>query len=622
MTTPDYEISQTSVATTMAAGDYVPFLKTLDTTTPPAGAHGSNQRVTMATLAATMVSLFGMQRAYDVVIAPSNASAQFKAASDVVLTGTGDQAAINTALAGLPGVGRVLIGPGTVSIADKIILDQAGCELHACGDSTYIQASASFNASAAALLHVGTAAVLSGCVVSDLQLDGNYGTASGTAVGLLASAAAFRVARVEVKNTTGDGYYFQAFDGSTLIDEIFMQDCYAYQPAGKGVHIGTTVENSEFHRVFSVGSTQLGSPYGSDGFTVEGNNCKFLQCHPYFNVGDGMAVAAGCGNHRIIDGEYETNGGAGISLGDGTYHMAIIGPIFYANGGKQIAANGFGDAQDLVIAGCSVFGLGSAAGADKAFYIAGTSGVSVTGNTFDLSDATVATTGLSIEQCDGAMVTGNTFRLNNSSQRSIYVDDTTDYVISGNYLDYQVVEDGASDYGSIAHNRWRNVGTTPLTIVGANTTATDNLPAPERRQGGALATAFTTPSSAAAQNVTGVAVALQAGTYRVTAYLPGHQTAGTGTMKIAWTFSGTISAASAKWIVTQGTAQVIGTFTSVTTQTASSSALSSGSVYLAEYTADVTVTATGTLQLQTQASATGTQVQFPPGSYVRAERLV
>lgn len=545
------------------ADDYVLVKDVHDTvdTGIGAGPLAKTKRVTMATLGAAMVSLFGMQRAFDVVIAPSNASAQFKAASDVVLTGTGDQTAINTALAALPGLGRALIGPGTVSISDKIILDQSNCELHGCGWATYIQAAASFNASAAALIHVGTDSVLTGVVIEGMQLDGNYGVASGTAVGLLASAAEIRVARTEIKNATGDAYYFQAFDGSTLMDEIFLEDCYAFQPNGYGIHFGTTTENSELLRVFAVGSNQEETPRGSDGIYLEGNNIKLDMCHPYFNVGNGLTIAPGCGNHRIIDGEFETNGGFGIALGDGFYRVAIIGPVFYANAGKSIAVDGESEATDLIISGCSFFDIGTSVDADKICYVSGVSGVSIVGNTFDLTGATSAFAAISLETVDGAMVTGNTFKLASSSQYSVYGSAATKCVVEGNYLDYAVFEDTGCDLNAFVHNRWRNMATTPVTIVGASSVALDNLPVADHRASPALVTVTASMTITAPP---GGYLALTTATARTALVLTAGSFNGQqitlvnqGTASLTWAASGTSHVANgATGVIAAGTAAV------------------------------------------------------------------
>jgi hypothetical protein len=445
------------------------------------------------------------QHPYDTLIAPSNSPAAILASADVVLTGTADQTAINAALAALPGAGRVLIGPGTVSLTDKIIINQSNTELHGCGYATYIQAAAGFNASAAALVHVGPASVLTGNVISDMQLDGNHGTASGSAVGILASTSQLLVERVEVKNSNGDSYYFQAFDGSTPLFEILMSDCYAWFPAGFGVHVGTTVDNSEFIRVFAVGSNQ-GTPVAgsSDGFNVAGSGCKFLLCHPYFNAGNGMTLASGSANVSVIGGEYETNTGYGIQA-LGSDHLSVAEASFYANSAGSLDLRTGTNLHATVTA--SIFHDIGPVATGVLTADASTFGLSLTGNTFDCATGSALTSVISIASSGGAM-TGNIFRTNNSAVNAILLNGATFNTVTANFLDEKVTESGGADFNTIAHNRWNNTATTPVTLVGANSRATDNLPAPDQGAISGLTTvmgsAVTGTSGTASQNVTGL----------------------------------------------------------------------------------------------------------------------
>lgn len=583
-----------------------------------ASSAGTVHQVTPAQLAAAMVSLYGMQRGFDVVIAPSDASAQFKGAADVVLTGSGDQSAINTALAALPGAGRALLGPGTVSLTDKITVDQGNVELHGCGYATYVQAAAGFNASAAALVHIGTAAVLTGNVVTGLQLDGNHGTASGSAVGLLASASQILVERVEVKNSCGDSYYFQAHDGTTALYEIGMRDCYAWSPAGYGVHIGATVDNSEFHRVFAVGSNQ-GTPVtgSSDGFYVAGSDCKFLQCHPYFNAGNGMTIASGCANITVVDGEYETNTGYGIKV-EGADHVTVTaGASFYANGSGSIAFATTGANLQAQVSGCKFHDLGTTAttviSAD-----ANTYQLAVSGCTFDCATGSALTSIISLA-VQGASVTGNILRSNNSAVNSVYLNGATYVKIIGNYLDGPVTEASGADYNDVIGNGWNNTLTTYFTFTGAHSSASSNQPAPEQAAGRTvLGTPFSSGTGTSAQNVTGMSATVGAGTWEITAWVPmsPHGTTG-GTQTLAWTFGGTTSAAAVSWTIS-GTSTTGAGGTSLTTASAASPTMTSAGM-VGLFTGRVTVTASGTLQLTVKSGTSGDECTIPAGAWMQVK---
>lgn len=416
------------------------------------------------------------QRGFNVLIAPSNAPAAFLAAADVVLTGTADQTAINTALAALTSGGRALIAPGTVSLTDEIAVDNSYVELHGCGYATLVQAATGFSGTAAAVIHFGTAAVLEGNRLCDLQVDGNYGnvTAGGSADGVLASAVQFRASRVQVKNALGDGWHFQSYDGSTSLYEIYMEDCYSSQAAGRNVHIGTTVDNSEFIRVIAVGGSKLATPRGTDGIYVEGADCKFIVCHPYFNVDNGLTLAAGSANVQVIGGEYETNGGYGIQ-GLGADHVSVIGAEFYANGSGSLDLR-TGTNLQVSVSDCAFHDVGATATgvitADASAYQ-----LAINGNLFDCATGSTLTSLISLA-VQGAAVTGNTLRSNNSAVDGVYLNGATYVKVTGNYLDGPVVEAGGADYNTVAHNGWNNALSPYLTLSGANTTAHDNLPAP------------------------------------------------------------------------------------------------------------------------------------------------
>lgn len=133
-----------------------------------------------------------------------------------------------------------------------------------------------------------------------------------------------------------------------------------------------------------------------------------------------------------------------------------------------------------------------------------------------------------------------------------------------------------------------------------------------------LTTAFTSASSAAAQNVTDMSAYLPAGSYKLAGWFPMTQSAGTGTEKLGFTFSGTATGL-VRWTLT-GASTATSSVTALTTASGVSPALSSSGLF-GECTAEVTVTAAGMLQLQATASATGTEVIFPVGCHIDVEPL-
>lgn len=135
MTTPDWFFSQLTAASSVVAGDYVPVLKTLDTTTPPAGAHGSNQRITAQNLAQALAGLSGSIT----WIEPS---------ADT--SGTDDTAAILAALA----TGACFLAPGQFYVKN-IVLD-TGQELAGAGWATILNVVSGTTGDALALAHAAT----------------------------------------------------------------------------------------------------------------------------------------------------------------------------------------------------------------------------------------------------------------------------------------------------------------------------------------------------------------------------------------------------------------------------------------------------------------------------------
>lgn len=621
----DWEVSQLPQVTSLAAADRLPALD-VDGVLPPSGGAGGDVTITIANLGRTLVAVGGMQRAYDVVIAPSNAPAQILAAADVVLTGTADQTLINAALAALPGEGRALIGPGNVSLTAPVVINQSNVELHGCGYATYIQAAASF--SGAALVQLGTASVLTGNAVSDMQLDGHFGVASGTTVGLLASASQLLVERIEVKNSTGDSFYFQSWNGTTPIFEIGMRDCHAYSPAGKGVHVGTTCDNSEFQRVFPVGSNQ-GTPVAgsSDGFYVEGSDCKFLQCHPYFNAGNGMTLASGSANITVVDGEYETNTGYGIqSLGSD--HLSVgAGTSFYANATGSLDLR-TGTNLHASVTGCKFHDVGTVAttviSADGSTF-----GLSLTGNTFDCATGSALTSVISLASSGGAIVS-NIFRTNNSAVNAILLNGATYNTISANFLDEKVTESGGADFNTLTHNRWNNVAATPVTLAGANSRATDNAPAfdlgsvVDAEQLACLSASYTLTNSTSAQKLfnataNGALTVLGSTTYEFECLLDITGLSGSAHV-ISFGFGGTATFTSAMYLASTSTSSggAASLFAATAATATAVTASNTGTVLLAVIRGTLRVNAAGTIIPQvTQGTASAAAV-VAAGSQFRA----
>lgn len=141
-----------------------------------------------------------------------------------------------------------------------------------------------------------------------------------------------------------------------------------------------------------------------------------------------------------------------------------------------------------------------------------------------------------------------------------------------------------------------------------------------------LASTFTASATGtAAQNVTGMALALGVGTWKVRGYLPYQGASAAGSTHFGFTFSGTAGAGSIiSWktnlIATPFTAAPV-TSTTITTvsQTSATLATSPGAFY--EVTMTVVVTAAGTLQLQVYNGTTGDDTEVLAGASLEATQV-
>lgn len=232
MTTQDYEFSQLTAASSVAAGDYLPFVKTLDTTTSPAGAHGSNQRVTAANLALALAALSGGVTRYQ----PSGDT-----------TGVTDRTAINAVISAGGQMLLAYTGSGTPFYIDQPLTPATGSSL---------RGAMSWSASS-----------------YDAYSAGGGGAVGGTVIKAVAGFTG--TAPINMTNATGTQYY-----GVTL--EYFTVDCSAITNAAvEAMHVegawgacfmdGVMLFNSGARLLhFATNGT---SNYNPDDWNV--SRCKF-----------------------------------------------------------------------------------------------------------------------------------------------------------------------------------------------------------------------------------------------------------------------------------------------------------------------------------------------------------
>lgn len=426
----------------------------------------------------------------------------------------------------------------------------------------------------------------------------NYGAGAGTSGGtVIAAVGTFSgAAAIDLVNTSGTQMH-----GITLAN--FAIDGISAMPAGHGIRVhgafgaciiegvcvngpfadclhyeadsGVSLGPDDFRVAFS----KFGGSF--TGYGIWGDNIPdswFIGCECSGNALDGWRLGHSPNTRLVAGCKGENNGGAGLHLAG------------QAGSGRALQVSDFTTHQN---AGDGILCDNSASGS--------AGGVYLLSNCVLIGDGT------------GGGTTFAGIRANGSVNK-----------IQGSNILSTGAPNGASQASSSAgmdfvHSSFS--GTSKNVVDdGSNTTPLVSRQSPDSPRA-TLRTAFTQASSTSAQNVTGLAVPLAVGTYKVTLWAPMKQSAGTGTEKFGFTFGGTASAVWGKWFATQGTTQTNTLITTITTQTASTAALSSGALLFAEFTGEITVSAAGTLQFQVQASATGNQVIFPVGSYLDAELL-
>lgn len=137
----------------------------------------------------------------------------------------------------------------------------------------------------------------------------------------------------------------------------------------------------------------------------------------------------------------------------------------------------------------------------------------------------------------------------------------------------------------------------------------------------ALATAFTSATGTAQQNVTGLAAYLSVGTWKVRGWFPyvGAGTVGS-TQKFAFTFAGTASASSYVTWVNQAAAYSA-PVTGAAVTTAITTATITATPYYMEFTATLIVTAAGLLQLTVQSTTSGDEITIEGGAFLEATQV-
>jgi len=138
-----------------------------------------------------------------------------------------------------------------------------------------------------------------------------------------------------------------------------------------------------------------------------------------------------------------------------------------------------------------------------------------------------------------------------------------------------------------------------------------------------LSSTFTSANSASAQSVTGMALALPAGVYRLQGYLPYQGASAAGTAAFGFTFSGTAGTPTVvtwQWNVSTAAVAPLTSATFTTASAASPTLTTSAGAYMEVY-GMLAVTAAGTVQLQVTNGTAADFVEVLAGAFLEFFRV-
>jgi hypothetical protein len=401
------------------------------------------------------------------------------------------QAAINAC--GTNGGGTVFFPPGTYACASALTVAYNYVTLR--GPGYGFAATLAYKSGAsrtAAVIFSGASAVVQSCNMIDLTIDAGNGGAlqSGSGHGVV-----FRVNNGTMQNVIVQYAYEDAFhlalDGafSTTVYDVTMSNCYAQYPGQAGLYADANYDNCEFTVCKFVGGSQLETPTGTYGINSMASEQKFLNCHCYFwpdgGAAFGLSEVEQPGAITIIGGEYETNGGAGITMA-GIYGFKIIGADLYANTGADITVTNSSSQGDIDGCFCT-------SSISQNIYLASVSDTAVHSNM--LVNATNA--GIKCDASSPAnsqlMIYGNS--ITSTGTASVILDEVTHSVVFGNFVTNGIAESGGASGNLVTGN----------VVTGGSVTVSSSTSYAWANQGGsgALAAQLFMPESAPPSTPTG-----------------------------------------------------------------------------------------------------------------------
>lgn len=276
-------------------------------------------------------------------IAPSDASQAAKDSADVVLTGTADQALINTALAAAAG-GGVYIMEGTVTITGSISIPN-NTMLSGAGRGTIITIPNAFNTAISALVNADTTSG-TGVVIKDLRLEGNNTNQTSTIMigisfngmgaGIGASARqGGKINNIWVNNWRNEGISLATSNNN------FISDSAVQGNSGTGIYIGQSNNN-----VISSNSVQGN---GTNGINLNGSSNNSITGNTSQNNGiEGIYLGSNSTNNSLSVNVVQSNGADGIALnssssntisGNTVQSNATKGMVFTSSTNNTITGN-------------------------------------------------------------------------------------------------------------------------------------------------------------------------------------------------------------------------------------------------------------------------------------------
>lgn len=384
------------------------------------------------------------------VVAASNSL--YPDGANYICDGTADEVQINAAINALPAgannAGTIILLEGTYTLAGPILINRNYVRLVGQGWGTYITLANSTNTN---VITVGSDANYSYVEIADLRINGNYDNQS-SGHGIVLNGSGHKLRRLNVQGARQDGVRISSYDASNVFEHIF-DDVTIVEAGNDCFYVDSYVFNAEFIRVIAHGGKNLGSPRGRYGIYDKSTQCKFVACHPYYNVNHGFYKDAGK-EAVVIGGEFENNTGAGLRLLS-VIGCHIEGALFYGNGGIDI--NPSSCTQTRVIG--NICRSTSSTG----IYVSAGSRNLVLGN------VVTGSLTLGIRIGDGAQycrVDGNQVYSITSGSASIRISDSSENEITNNSTDITISESGTSNNNRIFEN---HISSGSITVTGAAT---------------------------------------------------------------------------------------------------------------------------------------------------------